>query len=67
MAGMYMPGNSLLGHVEVPVTVDAEAGLPQMPSLAALAAAGVARVSWGPFLFLDAMARFSEQLASLQE
>ena len=29
--------------------------------------AGVARVSWGPFLHLDAMARFSEQLASLQE
>ena len=27
--------------------------------------AGVARVSWGPFLYLDAMARFSEQLASL--
>ena len=43
------------------------ARLPQMPSLAELAAAGVARVSWGPFLHLDAMARFSEQLASLQE
>ena len=43
------------------------ARLPQMPSLAELAVAGVARVSWGPFLFLDAMARFSEQLAALQE
>jgi 2-methylisocitrate lyase-like PEP mutase family enzyme len=43
------------------------ARLPQMPSLAQLAAAGVARVSWGPFLYLDAMGRFSEQLASLQE
>jgi 2-methylisocitrate lyase-like PEP mutase family enzyme len=83
--------------VEVPVTVDAEAGygmepaelvaalrsagaagcnledtdhtdgsLPQSPSLAELAAVGVARVSWGPFLHLDAMARFAEQLASLQ-
>jgi 2-methylisocitrate lyase-like PEP mutase family enzyme len=41
--------------------------LPQTPSLAELAAVGVARVSWGPFLHLDAMARFKEQLASLQE
>jgi len=41
--------------------------LPQAPSLAELAALGVARVSWGLFLYLDAMARFGEQLASLQE
>jgi 2-methylisocitrate lyase-like PEP mutase family enzyme len=41
------------------------ARVPQTPSLAELAAAGVARVSWGPFLYLDAMARFAEQLASL--
>jgi 2-methylisocitrate lyase-like PEP mutase family enzyme len=41
--------------------------LPQMPSLAELAAIGVARVSWGPFLHLDAMAHFGEQLASLQQ
>jgi hypothetical protein len=27
----------------------------------------VARVSWGPYLYRDAMARFEEQLASLQE
>ena len=51
-------------EVRGPVNV---ARLPQMPSLAELATAGVARVSWGPFLYLDAMARFSEQLASLQE
>ena len=51
-------------EVRGPVNV---ARLPQMPSLAELATAGVARVSWGPFLFLDAMARLSEQLASLQE
>lgn len=41
------------------------ARVPQVPSLAELAAAGVARVSWGPFLYLEAMARFSEQLSSL--
>ena len=36
-------------------------------SLTELAAAGVARVSWGPFLYRDAMGRFGQQLASLQE
>ena len=41
--------------------------LPQTPPLTELAAVGVARVSWGPFLYLDAMAHFGEQLASLQE
>jgi 2-methylisocitrate lyase-like PEP mutase family enzyme len=41
--------------------------LPQAPSLAELAALGVARVSWGPFLYREAMARFEDQLASLQE
>jgi 2-methylisocitrate lyase-like PEP mutase family enzyme len=41
--------------------------LPQAPSLAELAAAGVARVSWGTFLHMDAMARFAEQLAALRE
>jgi 2-methylisocitrate lyase-like PEP mutase family enzyme len=41
--------------------------LPQAPSLAELAALGVARVSWGPLLYRDAMTRFEEQLASLQE
>jgi len=39
--------------------------LPRTPSLAELASAGVARVSWGHFLHLEAMARFREQLASL--
>ena len=43
------------------------ARVPQAPSLAELAAIGVARVSWGSFLYLGAMARFAEQLASLQE
>jgi 2-methylisocitrate lyase-like PEP mutase family enzyme len=40
--------------------------LPQTP-LAKLAALGVVRVSWGPFLYRDAMARFEDQLASLRE
>jgi 2-methylisocitrate lyase-like PEP mutase family enzyme len=40
--------------------------LPQAPSLAELAALGVARVSWGILLHGDAMARFEDQLASLQ-
>jgi 2-methylisocitrate lyase-like PEP mutase family enzyme len=41
--------------------------LPQAPPLAELAALGVARVSWGPFLYREAMARFADELASLQE
>jgi 2-methylisocitrate lyase-like PEP mutase family enzyme len=41
--------------------------LPQAPSLAELAALGVARVSWGVLLYRDAMARFEDQLASLNE
>ena len=50
-------------EVRGPVNV---ARLPQAPPLAELATAGVARVSWGPFLYFDAMGRFTEQLASLQ-
>jgi 2-methylisocitrate lyase-like PEP mutase family enzyme len=41
--------------------------LPQGPSLAELASLGVARVSWGPLLYRDAMGRFEDQLASLHE
>jgi 2-methylisocitrate lyase-like PEP mutase family enzyme len=41
--------------------------LPQAPSLAELAALGVARVSWGILLHGDAMARFNDQLASLRD
>jgi 2-methylisocitrate lyase-like PEP mutase family enzyme len=40
--------------------------LPQAPSLAELAALGVARVSWATLLYRDAMARFEDQLAALQ-
>jgi 2-methylisocitrate lyase-like PEP mutase family enzyme len=39
--------------------------LPQTP-VAELAALGVARVSWGPLLYRDAMARFEDQLGSLR-
>jgi 2-methylisocitrate lyase-like PEP mutase family enzyme len=39
--------------------------LPQAPSLAELAALGVARVSWGILLHGAAMAHFEQQLASL--
>ena len=41
--------------------------LPQAPSLAELAALGVARVSWGVLLYRGALARFEAQLASLAE
>jgi 2-methylisocitrate lyase-like PEP mutase family enzyme len=42
--------------------------LPQgAPPLADVAALGVARVSWGPFLYREAIARFEERLAALQE
>ena len=41
--------------------------LPESPSLAELAAIGVARVSWATLLYREAMARFDAQLATLQE
>jgi len=41
--------------------------LPPAPSPAELAEMGVARVSWATLLYRDAMARFADQLASLQE
>jgi 2-methylisocitrate lyase-like PEP mutase family enzyme len=51
---------------EIPGAVNVVA-LPQAPSLVELAAMGVARVSWGHLLYRGAMARFDQQLASLQE
>ncbi len=53
-----------MSDVRGPVNV---ARLPQAPSLADLAALGVARVSWGLLLYRDAMARFEEQLAALRD
>ena len=44
-----------ISEVSGPVNV---VRLPQAPSLAELAALGVARVSWGPLLYREAMARF---------
>jgi 2-methylisocitrate lyase-like PEP mutase family enzyme len=41
--------------------------LPQAPSLAELAALGVARVSWGILLHGEAMGRFDERLSTLHE
>jgi len=54
---------SFVSQVDGPVNVVL---LPQAPSLAELAALGVARVSWGLLLYRDAMVRFGDQLSSLQ-
>ena len=51
-----------ISEVRGPVNV---VRLPGTSSHAELAALGAARVSWGPFLYRDAMARFEEELASL--
>jgi 2-methylisocitrate lyase-like PEP mutase family enzyme len=63
--GLWEPDalHRFMSEVRGPVNV---VPLPQSPSLPELAALGVARVSWGPFLYRDAMARFEEQLASLR-
>jgi 2-methylisocitrate lyase-like PEP mutase family enzyme len=58
------PLRRFMSEVSGPVNVTRE---PHAPSIAELSALGVARVSWGPLLQWDAMARFQEQLASLQE
>jgi 2-methylisocitrate lyase-like PEP mutase family enzyme len=64
--GLWDPAalRSFISDVNSPVNV---VRLPQAPSLAELAALGVARVSWAIFLYRDAMARFEEQLGSLME
>jgi 2-methylisocitrate lyase-like PEP mutase family enzyme len=55
--------SSFMAEVQVPVNL---VRVPQAPSLTELAELGVARVSWGPFLYWQAMGRFSEEIASLQ-
>jgi hypothetical protein len=55
---------SFMSEVGGPVNV---IRLPQTPSLAELAMLGVGRVSWATLLYRDAMARFEDQLASLQD
>ena len=57
------PLRRFMSEVDGPVSV---VRLPQSPSLAELADVGVVRVSWGPLLFREAMARFEDQLAALQ-
>ena len=54
---------AFMAEVRGPVNL---ARLPQAPPLPEMAELGVARVSWGPLLYFDAMARFTEQLGSLQ-
>ena len=58
------PLRTFLAEISGPVNV---VPLPQSPPLPELAELGAARVSWGPFLHREAMARFEEKLASLQE
>ena len=41
--------------------------LPRLPSLADLAALGVARVSWATLLYRESLARFEDQLSSLRD
>ena len=57
------PLRGFMSEIDSPVNVTR---MPEGPTPAELAALGAARVSWGLFLYRDAMARFSEQLASLQ-
>jgi 2-methylisocitrate lyase-like PEP mutase family enzyme len=53
-----------MSEVSGPVNIAME---PHAPSISELAALGVARVSWGPLLQWDAIARFKEQLTSLRD
>jgi 2-methylisocitrate lyase-like PEP mutase family enzyme len=56
---------AFMAEISAPVNL---VHLPQGATpLAELAALGAARVSWGPFLFREAMARFESRLTSLQE
>jgi 2-methylisocitrate lyase-like PEP mutase family enzyme len=53
-----------VAQVDGPVNI---VRLPPAPSLDALAALGVARVSWGLLLYHEALERFANRLASLSE
>jgi 2-methylisocitrate lyase-like PEP mutase family enzyme len=54
----------VMSEVSGPVNITRE---PHAPSIAELAALGVTRVSWGPLLQWETMARFQEQLATLRD
>jgi 2-methylisocitrate lyase-like PEP mutase family enzyme len=58
------PLRRFMASIGGPVNI---ARLAQAPPLDDLAALGVARVSWGPFMHSDAMAHFRAQLAALQQ
>ena len=58
------PLDRFISDVRGPVNV---VRLPQAPSLAELRELGVARVSWGILLHVEAMAHFQDQLASLRD
>jgi 2-methylisocitrate lyase-like PEP mutase family enzyme len=58
------PLRAFMSEIRCPVNV---IRLPETPSLAELAALGVARISWATLLYRESMAHFEEQLATLQE
>jgi 2-methylisocitrate lyase-like PEP mutase family enzyme len=58
------PLRRFLSEISIPVNA---LRVPQGPSPAELASLGVARVSWGPFLYFDAMARFQDELNAVAE
>ncbi len=58
------PLRRFMSEIRGPVNA---ARMPEGPAPTELAALGVARVSWGLFLYWDAMDRFKQQLASLAE
>ena len=69
-SGMLTAAARIATALNVPVTVDAEAGydvlqIPPAPSHAALADVGVARISYGGLLHHDAMEQFGRLLESL--
>jgi 2-methylisocitrate lyase-like PEP mutase family enzyme len=53
-----------ISEVSGPVNV---VTVPQLAPIAEVAELGVARVSWGPYLYIDAMAGFEKQLGALQQ
>ena len=57
------PLRQFMSEVPGPVNI---VRIEQAPSVAELAALGVARVSWGPLLYWGTMAHFQQQLASIQ-
>jgi 2-methylisocitrate lyase-like PEP mutase family enzyme len=63
--GLWEPDalRRFMDEIDAPVNV---ARQPEFESFAEVAALGIARVSWGPFLYWDAVAHFAERLTSLE-